>query len=76
MVDTEVVGLVGGLVLDPVMGDQGRLYVNEDVLPVYKSIIYLADLIVPNQFEAECVPPPPERALLRLLCACMADRWI
>jgi len=46
--------------LDPVMGDQGRLYVNEDVLPVYKSIIHLADLIVPNQFEAECVSPYPD----------------
>jgi pyridoxine kinase len=40
-------------VLDPVMGDQGRLYVGEDVVPVYKSLLALADLIVPNQFEAE-----------------------
>ena len=40
-------------VLDPVMGDQGRLYVNEDVVPVYKSLLRDADLILPNQFEAE-----------------------
>lgn len=40
-------------VLDPVMGDQGRLYVNADVVPVYKSLIPDADLILPNQFEAE-----------------------
>ncbi|KAL4866844.1 hypothetical protein BDV12DRAFT_172358 [Aspergillus spectabilis] len=40
-------------VLDPVMGDQGRLYVNDDVVPAYKSIIDHADLILPNQFEAE-----------------------
>ncbi|KAL3481176.1 pyridoxine kinase [Aspergillus californicus] len=40
-------------VLDPVMGDQGRLYVNDDVVPAYKSIIQHADLILPNQFEAE-----------------------
>ncbi|PKX89692.1 pyridoxal kinase [Aspergillus novofumigatus IBT 16806] len=40
-------------VLDPVMGDQGRLYVNEDVVPAYKKIIHHADLILPNQFEAE-----------------------
>ncbi|CAG7984193.1 unnamed protein product [Penicillium nalgiovense] len=40
-------------VLDPVMGDQGRLYVNEDVVPAYKKIIPFADLILPNQFEAE-----------------------
>ncbi|PGH16061.1 pyridoxal kinase [Helicocarpus griseus UAMH5409] len=40
-------------VLDPVMGDQGRIYVNEDVVPAYKKIIPHADLILPNQFEAE-----------------------
>jgi pyridoxine kinase len=37
------------------MGDQGRLYVNDDVVPAYKDIIQHADLILPNQFEAECV---------------------
>jgi hypothetical protein len=41
------------LVLDPVMGDQGRLYVNEDVVPAYKKLIHDADLILPNQFELE-----------------------
>ncbi|MCJ1479819.1 putative pyridoxal kinase [Lambiella insularis] len=40
-------------VLDPVMGDQGRLYVAEDVVPVYKRLLREADLILPNQFEAE-----------------------
>lgn len=35
------------------MGDQGRLYVNGDVVPAYKEIIKHADLILPNQFEAE-----------------------
>ncbi|EEP81859.1 conserved hypothetical protein [Uncinocarpus reesii 1704] len=40
-------------VLDPVMGDQGRIYVNEDVVPAYKDLIPHADLILPNQFEAE-----------------------
>ncbi|KAJ5115449.1 hypothetical protein NUU61_001208 [Penicillium alfredii] len=40
-------------VLDPVMGDQGRLYVNDDVVPAYKQMIQHADLILPNQFEAE-----------------------
>jgi pyridoxine kinase len=35
------------------MGDQGRLYVNDDVVPAYKKIIPFADLILPNQFEAE-----------------------
>ncbi|PGH06842.1 pyridoxal kinase [Blastomyces parvus] len=40
-------------VLDPVMGDQGQIYVNEDVVPAYKKIVPHADLILPNQFEAE-----------------------
>lgn len=40
-------------VLDPVMGDNGRVYVDEDELPVYKSLLRDADLILPNQFEAE-----------------------
>ncbi|KAJ5807885.1 hypothetical protein N7474_009154 [Penicillium riverlandense] len=40
-------------VLDPVMGDQGRLYVSDDVVPAYKQVIKHADLILPNQFEAE-----------------------
>ena len=41
------------------MGDQGRLYVSEDVVPAYKSCIRDADLILPNQFEAECVSLHP-----------------
>lgn len=40
-------------VLDPVMGDNGRLYVAEDVVPAYRALIHHADLILPNQFEAE-----------------------
>jgi pyridoxine kinase len=40
-------------VLDPVMGDNGRIYVDEDSLPVYKTLLPDADLILPNQFEAE-----------------------
>ena len=40
-------------VLDPVMGDNGKLYVADDVPLAYKNIIKDADLILPNQFEAE-----------------------
>ena len=42
-------------VCDPVMGDTGPgLYVPADLLPVYKSLILpLADVCLPNQFEAE-----------------------
>jgi len=38
------------------MGDNGKLYVAEDVPPAYKGLIKDADLILPNQFEAEYVP--------------------
>lgn len=39
---------------DPVMGDHGKIYVSESVIPVYRDqLIPLADIITPNQFEAE-----------------------
>ena len=41
-------------VCDPVMGDHGKFYVPEALLPVYRDqILPLADIITPNQFEAE-----------------------
>ncbi|KAF1814024.1 putative pyridoxal kinase [Eremomyces bilateralis CBS 781.70] len=40
-------------VMDPVMGDEGRLYIPEDEVPVYRSLLREADLILPNQFEVE-----------------------
>jgi pyridoxine kinase len=43
-------------VLDPVMGDNGKLYVSEDVVPAYCRLLAHADLILPNQFEAEYAP--------------------
>ncbi|KAK4145448.1 proliferating cell nuclear antigen [Dichotomopilus funicola] len=46
-------------VLDPVMGDNGSLYVAPDVVPVYKSLAHYADLILPNQFEAELLSDVP-----------------
>ncbi|EDO15915.1 hypothetical protein Kpol_480p2 [Vanderwaltozyma polyspora DSM 70294] len=43
--------------MDPVMGDEGQLYVDEDVIPEYKRIALesdgLVDIITPNQFEFE-----------------------
>lgn len=38
------------------MGDNGRLYVDADVVPVYRSLVSHADLVVPNLFELEYVP--------------------
>ncbi|XP_014091346.1 pyridoxal kinase [Bactrocera oleae] len=41
-------------VCDPVMGDNGEMYVPEDLLPIYRDeIIPLADIITPNQYEVE-----------------------
>ncbi|XP_054707796.1 pyridoxal kinase-like isoform X2 [Uloborus diversus] len=41
-------------VCDPVLGDNNELYVPEELLPIYRNdVIPLADLITPNQFEAE-----------------------
>ncbi|KAF3040083.1 putative pyridoxal kinase [Didymella heteroderae] len=46
-------------VLDPVMGDNGKLYIPEDEVPEYKSLLREADLILPNQFEAETLSDTP-----------------
>ncbi|XP_065057429.1 pyridoxal kinase-like [Rhopilema esculentum] len=41
-------------VCDPVLGDNGKFYVPESLLQIYRDkIIPLADVITPNQFEAE-----------------------
>ena len=43
--------------MDPVMGDEGELYVSEDVIPEYKGLALdpngIVDIITPNQFELE-----------------------
>uniref|UniRef100_A0A8C9H5N4 Pyridoxal kinase n=1 Tax=Piliocolobus tephrosceles TaxID=591936 RepID=A0A8C9H5N4_9PRIM len=40
-------------ICDPVMGDVGRIYVDNDVVKAYKKVITYADIITPNQFELE-----------------------
>ncbi|CAO3626939.1 unnamed protein product [Cunninghamella blakesleeana] len=40
-------------VCDPVMGDGGELYVAQEIVPLYREIMSVADVITPNQFEAE-----------------------
>lgn len=40
--------------LDPVMGDMDRgMYVNPNVLPIYRRMLHLSTIICPNQFEAQ-----------------------
>ncbi|XP_053979516.1 pyridoxal kinase [Hylaeus volcanicus] len=41
-------------VCDPVMGDNGKMYVPEELNEIYKTeIVPLADIVTPNQFEVE-----------------------
>ncbi|XP_055377779.1 pyridoxal kinase [Condylostylus longicornis] len=41
-------------VCDPVMGDNGKMYVPKDLLPIYRDeVIPLADIVTPNQYEME-----------------------
>lgn len=54
-------------VLDPVMGDNGKLYIPEDEVPEYKGLLREADLILPNQFEAECVLTPTRQHMRQVL---------
>lgn len=35
------------------MGDQGKLYVADEIVPAYKDLLKDADLVLPNGFEAE-----------------------
>ncbi|KAJ2999308.1 hypothetical protein HDV02_003242, partial [Globomyces sp. JEL0801] len=42
------------ITIDPVLGDNGRLYVPAELIPIYKdSLCSLADIITPNGYEAE-----------------------
>lgn len=44
------------VVCDPVMGDAGKMYVPETLLPIYRDeIIPLSDICTPNQFEVELI---------------------
>ncbi|KAK0174523.1 hypothetical protein PV327_010283 [Microctonus hyperodae] len=39
---------------DPVMGDDGKLYVPKELVEIYKNkVVPLADILTPNQFELE-----------------------
>lgn len=47
-------------VCDPVMGDDGTMYVPKELLPIYRDeIIPLADIITPNQYEVELLVEKP-----------------
>lgn len=37
------------------MGDEGKMYVSEDVIPIYRELLPLSTIITPNHFELEYV---------------------
>lgn len=45
--------LTGKTVCDPVMGDLGRIYVAPEIIPLYRNILEIVDVLTPNQFETE-----------------------
>ena len=49
------------------MGDNGRLYIDEAVVPAYKALLPHVDMIVPNQFEAESVSHLSMRSPTRII---------
>lgn len=57
-------------VCDPVMGDNGKMYVPESLLEIYKNtIIPLADILTPNQYEVELLTGKPVKTLNDALAA-------
>lgn len=47
-------------ICDPVMGDNGQMYVPQDLLPIYRdTIVPLADIVTPNQYELELLTEKP-----------------
>ncbi|KAL8293165.1 hypothetical protein RQP46_000859 [Phenoliferia psychrophenolica] len=64
-------------VLDPVMGDDGRIYVSESVIPIYKSLMSKATCATPNYFEAELLTDVKilDDASLRLALRTFHERY-
>ncbi|KAG0691857.1 Ribokinase-like protein [Suillus ampliporus] len=52
--------------MDPVLGDSGKLYVSQDVIPIYKEMFSFATIITPNWFEVETLTDIPLRSLSAL----------
>ena len=66
-------------VCDPVMGDNGKLYVSKELVPAYRDqIISLATVLTPNQYEAEVLTGIKIDSKKSALQACQAlhDRGV
>merc|ERR1711939_846875 len=64
-------------VLDPVMGDDGRIYVSQAVIPIYKNLLTQATCTTPNYFEAELLTDVKivDAASLRLALSLFHQRY-
>ncbi|MBW0542923.1 hypothetical protein O181_082638 [Austropuccinia psidii MF-1] len=58
--------------VDPVMGDDGKLYVSDQVPPRYKDLLQLATIATPNEFEAHVLTGLPITSIAQI-CDCLAD---
>jgi pyridoxine kinase len=59
-------------VCDPVLGDDGKLYLPEEMVDVYRSeVMQLATVLTPNQFEAELLTGTRIRTEQDALHACV-----
>lgn len=52
-----------------VIGDRGKMYVPQDVVPVYRSMLPLATIITPNYFELESAHSNPYTELQSTNCS-------
>ncbi|GJQ11859.1 hypothetical protein GpartN1_g3650.t1 [Galdieria partita] len=60
------------LVCDPVMGDQGKLYVSPQVVPIYRdAVVTFANILTPNQFELSILSNQPVDTLEEAFQACI-----
>jgi len=60
-------------VCDPVLGDKGRLYLPQELVPLYREVILpLADTITPNAYEAELLSGVAVRSEEDAVKACEA----
>ena len=60
-------------VCDPVLGDEGQLYVGAPLIDAYKNaIIPLATMLTPNQFEAETLTGVKITSAADAIAACKA----
>lgn len=60
-------------VCDPVMGDDERLYVSEDLVPAYRDqMVPLATVLTPNQYEAGLLTDTKIDSKASAVAACQA----